>query len=83
MNNLLLQPSRANEYEVIDGDWIVATLCCSALRWPKQYGCGRWITPSIKAAIRRTASRPREMLPCRRSREAGSARTNRESPVAD
>jgi hypothetical protein len=23
MTNLLLQPSGANEYEVIDGDWIV------------------------------------------------------------
>jgi len=26
---------------------------------------------------------PRERLQCRRPREAGSARTNRESPVAD
>ena len=78
MTDLLLQPSGANEYEVIDGDWIVGhiVLLSSAMA-RKHYGCGRWITPSIKATIRRTALRPRGRLPCRRSREAGSVRTNR------
>jgi hypothetical protein len=72
MNNLLLQPSRANEYEVIDGDWIVGHIVLLSSRTLWMWS---WITPSIEAAIRRTASRPREM---QLSREAGSVRTNRE-----
>src|SRR3954463_6736983 len=52
-------------------------------RWPEHYGCGRWITPSIKAAIRCTALRPRGRRPCRRSLAVGSAPTQAEPSRPD
>ncbi len=77
MTDLLLQPSGANEYEVIDGDWIVGhiVLLSSAMArtlwmWSLDHAFHKGHDPS-------TALRPRGRLPCRRSREAGSVRTNR------
>ena len=75
MTDLLLQPTGSpTQYEVIADAQIVGRITLSSP------GYGRSILPSVTAATRCTALRPRERLRCRRSREAG---TNRESPVAD
>jgi hypothetical protein len=84
MTDLLLQPTDPTQYEVIADAQIVGRITLSSsLRNHSESWIGRSILPSVTAVTRCTALQPRERLRCRRSREAGSGRTNCESPVAD
>ena len=85
MTDLLLQPTgNPSQYEVIADEQIVGRIALfSALRDRSKPWIWTIDSPSLKAAIRRSASRPRAMPPWRRSPAAGSSKTNRESPVAD
>ena len=74
MTDLLLQPMLArgpDDYELSRTIGSSGASCCPMLHRPRGHGCGRWITSSIKAASRRTATKQGGRPPCRRLPGAG------------